>query len=369
LTQDDEFFKLFSMVIYDEIHAYCSDKRRRIFRKLLPVSIGMSATTNDRTDGFDVIYEKELAIDGIIQTHELKGWQKTSTKFKINVNIIYYNGPPSHTKLLKNDSTDDVSTSKMHTQFLEDKIRMQVIKQQIKQLYDKGHHIFIFADERNHVMSIKALLSDLINDDEIEVDLDDEIEIDLVDKYYKLYTDDIDFENDLLTYLTALEHQLDNILINIGPSIDSESDTQGIKKVDKEIGCFMGGLQDKQSRQMKKEARILITTYGFSSTGISLPKMTAILFATSRKAKMKQIIGRILREGGNNEHIEREIIDIVDSKTFLRRHLIDRLQAYDFYHAKIYRSKIKYEDFDSSVDSTVQHNKHDDNQYYTMDDF
>lgn len=80
-------------------------------------------------------------------------------------------------------------------------------------------------------------------------------------------------------------------------------------------------------------AKIVVATYSFAGTGVSYPHMTAAIWASPRKAKMRQIIARILRTGYSTE--QRIIYDIVDDRTCLRYQLRNRIEKYQSYDAKI----------------------------------
>ena len=94
---------------------------------------------------------------------------------------------------------------------------------------------------------------------------------------------------------------------------------------------------------LKENARMLLTTYGYAGTGISIDKMTAIVFLTPRRAQMKQIIPRILRRGGDLS-ITRRIIDIIDKRTPMQYQYGDRSIAYDFYGMQVVASKVQWMD-------------------------
>lgn len=85
-------------------------------------------------------------------------------------------------------------------------------------------------------------------------------------------------------------------------------------------GILMGGVQIEEVL----DKRIIFTTYGYSTEGVSITKMDALILATPRKSRIKQIVGRILRRDGDVSSI-RQIIDIVDHvpgvETYSRQHL------------------------------------------------
>lgn len=78
----------------------------------------------------------------------------------------------------------------------------------------------------------------------------------------------------------------------------------------------------------QKGAHIVLTTFAYGRRGISLPYITAIVFATPRRNKMNQIIGRILRRGSDHT-IMRKIIDIIDCNTMLANQFGDRRLFYE----------------------------------------
>jgi superfamily II DNA or RNA helicase len=83
----------------------------------------------------------------------------------------------------------------------------------------------------------------------------------------------------------------------------------------------------------EKGARIIIATFSYCGTGISIIRMSAIILASPRYSNMKQIIGRILRRGSDTS-IARDVIDIVDYRTCLAHQFRIRKNAYDYYNAK-----------------------------------
>jgi hypothetical protein len=157
----------------------------------------------------------------------------------------------------------------MHKQSASDPYRVRLAVGLIKELFDAGHNIYVFAEER-----------DMLGD---------------------------------------LERAL------------------GVTS----IGQFIGGMKDAEVKEVATR-QILLTTYGFASTGVSIDKQTAIVFYTPRRSNMKQILARILRRGGDTT-IVRQVIDIVDERTPLRHQLGSRMCAYDYYGMKTSRRKVHYE--------------------------
>jgi hypothetical protein len=291
LLQDKTFFSQYSLVIYDEVHSYCSERRREIFRKCSThICLGMSATTADRQDGFDPIAIRELAFDGIIHAETVPGFTYEDIQFTTCVNLINYYGPSEYTMSLTHPSTGKLFTPYMNKQFVEDPYRTALAIRELRRLYNwtgstlpdgsiQRHCIYVFCEERNPLKTI----------------------------YNALCT-------------------------TFGGDVSAP-----------ELGEFVGGISHTDISYMKENARILLTTYGYSGTGISIDKMTAILFLTPRRANMKQILARILRRGSDTS-ITREVVDIRDCCTPIKCQYTSRALAYDFYSMDIVRTRVDYTD-------------------------
>jgi len=78
------------------------------------------------------------------------------------------------------------------------------------------------------------------------------------------------------------------------------------------------------------EARVVLTTYGFSRRGVSLPQMTALIKATPRRHGGLQIDGRVTRRTADaaQREIRRIVIDICDTATGLKSQARTRALAY-----------------------------------------
>jgi superfamily II DNA or RNA helicase len=101
-----------------------------------------------------------------------------------------------------------------------------------------------------------------------------------------------------------------------------------------EIVKLLGGATSKDIEQAQGHGRIIMTTYQYSSVGISINKMNAMILATPRKSNMTQILGRIFRMSDDNS-AERIIIDIVDKKICLKSQYYSRKKEYDLMGATI----------------------------------
>lgn len=290
ITAPAEFIAGYDMLIMDEIHTYCSKERMKVFRRLRPAVLGMSATTEHRTDKMDPLVHREVAFapggvgsgtpGAILRAEEIPGFTYDDVHFDATVVLARYNGPPELTQTLRHESTDKMFMPYMHDQFLRDPARSELAVQYLRELYEwrgprgEQHTIYVFCEYRDPLRELQA-------------------------------------------QFTAA----------IGADVDAP-----------ELGEFIGGIADAEVQRIKDGARVILTTYGYSGTGVSIDRATAILFLTSRRANMQQILARILRRGGD-QSIRRRIIDIIDNRTPVRNQLTDRKLAYEFYGMEIEEAK------------------------------
>ncbi len=299
IMQPQDFFDQYSFIILDEVHSYCSDTRRKIFKLASSRAVlGMSATTEDRRDGFDVISHKELAFDGIIRAEDIDGFTYEDINFDCRAHIIRYIGPPSHTHNLTHESTGKVFTHYMHNQFASDPYRVRLAVDELIELYDWSldtpqgphrHFIYVFAEELGILATVMRSMCAVLTDRK---------------------------RDDIVREISAPEADLK---------------------------MFTGGLNSEQITDAVTHGRVLFSTYGYAGTGVSVTRATAIMFFTPRRANMKQILARILRRGSDTS-IPRIVKDIVDEKTALRCQVGDRKSAYEFYGFAVSERKVRYTD-------------------------
>lgn len=92
------------------------------------------------------------------------------------------------------------------------------------------------------------------------------------------------------------------------------------------ITKLVGG-QKEATNILAKCGQVIVVSFSFGSESISIPRKNTIVFYTSRKSKNNQKLGRILRLGGDSS-ICREIYDIVDVSTGLKKQFSERKKEY-----------------------------------------
>jgi len=338
LMQSVDFFKQYDFIIFDEIHEYCGETFKEIFWKTnRPAVLGLSATTEDHSKGFDTIYKTHLG--RMIYADRISGFKIDEVKFNSKVKVIQYHGPEQYTKNLKHESTDMLFIPYMMKQFASDPHRIKLIVNEAERMYkNPDNNIYIFANE---IESLKKIYEELkktdmakdmnIDTDIFNINLPDEHEIDNEDN-----EDEEDDNEDEEEYEKEEDKDKDK----------KEEDKEEDKKEDNynniednnktKINILTGkeGKDKEYIGHIRNNSRLVLTTYLYCGTGVSIDKMNAIIFAEPRMAKMKQIVARILRRSGNVD-LPREIVDIVDSNTKLKKQFAKRKEAYELYDMKI----------------------------------
>jgi len=291
LLRPKEFFDGFGLVVFDEVHEYCTDSFMNVFWKTaaVPCLFGMTATPDKE---FSNVFRYHLG--SVISAESIKGFEYPPNNFRCVCRQIEWYGPDSHSKNLTHENTGKIFTQYMHEQAIDDEARLRLAVSELQALYDwrgpdgQMHHIYVFAEQ----ISILRTLRDAFH-----------------------------------LHMIAAGRQ-DIAADMASPELGADAPIDDAK-----LAMFTGGIKKDALEKVAAESRVLFTTYGYGGTGISYTKMTAMMFETSRKANMLQILGRILRSG-SDESIPRVVVDIIDMRTALRWQIKHRQPAYDFYGFK-----------------------------------
>lgn len=269
-----------SLVIFDEVHMYCSEARSEIFwRTQARYMFGMSATTSDRRDGFDCIFQQHLA--PLIEAEKIEGFTYGENTFKVRVRALHYRA--ANPRNMIHEATGKVFAHYMYEQFAADMARNRMIIEQINDMIARNHNIFVFAEERAHIEKLASMYETIPGHA----------------KYILFYG-------------------------GIGDEVRAAA-----------LGTSAPPASSAQP------AHVIFATYSYSGTGISIVRMSGIILASPRYANMKQIIGRILRRG-SDPAIVREVVDILDKGTCLCSQWRMRKQAYDYYGAEYEKRIVDY---------------------------
>jgi hypothetical protein len=257
-------YEKYGLIIYDEVHMYCSSKFAAIFSTAHALCcLGLTATPFDRIDKFDPV--AHWALGKPILAENIEGWDPVDVVFSTEVTRVIFNGHEDFTRILTS-SAGIVSVPLMVNQIQDDHHRNTLIVAYAITLYRTGRNVFVFSDRREHLHTLAKIL------------IENRIEFD-------------------------------------APELDIG------------VAELMGGSTDNDIEAAKINGRIIMTTYQYSGTGVSINKMNSIILATPRKSNMKQILGRIYRLS-SDATVVRNIIDIVDNKTCLKAQYSARKKVY-----------------------------------------
>lgn len=136
---------------------------------------------------------------------------------------------------------------------------------------------------------------------------------------------------------------------NHGHVLKQMFDDMGIK-----VHFIHGKVKKDQRTEIRNEVKqsdnnIILASYGTFSTGINIPNLNNLIFASPSKGKIRnlQSIGRILRKSNDKKHAV--LIDIVDNlkkgrkENYALKHFADRAEIYsnEKFPFKIFNINIK----------------------------
>ena len=277
------FYNRFGFVICDECHIYANKFCMKALKIAhAPYMLGLSATPDEHSMGFDSLVWWELG--PVLNAANIQGYESSSEDFKATVHRIQYYGPAEYTKVLTSEITELTNTAGTINMICEDSIRNMVVVDCVKRGLDLGLFMFVFADRREYLETLRQLLRDTIK-----------VEGKIVDD-------------------------------------------------DKSFMRLVGGATAIDMETAEASSRVIFTTYPYMGTGRSIIKMNGLVLANPRKSKMKQYINRIFRLG-SDATVERRIWDICDMKLKLSNQWNTRKKYYDSKGYTIKSEKIKYNEY------------------------
>lgn len=260
------------LTIFDESQLYVASEFRKVFKRIHSrYTIGLSATPDIREDKLDVIHLSWIG--PILNAESIENFSKRQDVFQSTATCIHYSAPLEHVNYeVRADGM--INYQSIIETIVNDPYRNKLIINLILSYSQRLFNVFVFSDRRSHLEHIYQLLCDHLSS----------------------HNNDRSFQIEL-----------------------PESDLK--------FSILYGGSSEDQIQTANKVSNIVLTTFQYSSVGTSIEKMNCLLMATPRRTNMKQIINRIFRLGAN-QHIERQIIDIVDRKMPIHKQYPERLAAY-----------------------------------------
>jgi hypothetical protein len=372
----------FGLIIYDEIHKYCSDKFMSAFSFAQARSVlCMSATTKDRVDTFD-----EAAIQWFgprILAQDIPGFAAPPEQFCTHSVIVHYRGNPDCVQTVVSER-GAICVQEMIKRLTSDEAREQILINATLYLYHLGRNIFIFVEHRQMAQRLSDAIKSHLQPTEhaniiIEADIDkkeadiDKKEADIDKKEADTDKKEVDTDTDdiiidampeanpdaahILTNGAEANPDASHILTNdaeANPDAshiltnDAEANPDADANPD-DVHCLIGGAKEEDIDAAIANGRVIFTTYGYSSVGVSIPIMDTLIVATPRRRGFKQIIGRIHRLGGNAS-IPRLIIDMYDIASLFKQQIYVRKKEYiAAYNVITHKANANYQDVKLSV--------------------
>ncbi len=298
------FLDGYGLVVLDEAHEYHSPRNcQALWLSQTRRVLGLSATPSGLPSGLDRYVHVHLGPP--LLPRDIPGFDAAAVNFRGAVRAVEYAGHPDHCETVLTPA-GTMSAILTIGALIKDPHRMRLVAAEVERLVrrheDPGaaelglgprpaaaatpahpagetrrHGVFVFAELREALPALRAALCERLAAAEI-----------------------------------------------FAPELDAPPAPARVPAV----SVLRGGVsRSAVSDARRAGAHVVLTTYGFSRRGISLPDMTSAVFATPRRNGHTQIVGRVLRRG-SDESILREIVDIVDVRSGLRGQVADRRKVY-----------------------------------------
>lgn len=311
--KDEGFFDGYRLVIVDEAHEMHSPTKMDLLWLLQEAEhvLMMSATPEESTHGLDtVVYH--FAGAPIYAEKDIPDFDVSSVNFRGRVREINYHGHPDHCEIALTEA-GTINVMGTIGNILSDPHRLDLIVAETRQLYDL-----------HNTMSPEQLLEFGLGPRPEDVSCDEFPEGGI--RMHSIF-----IFAELRSYLTTLKEALLK---------DFKEDDIEIPELEESV-ILRGGASDEQCTNAK-HARIVLTTYGFSRRGVSLTNMSSLIEASPRRNGWRQILGRVIRRG-SDQSIIRMIIDIKDKKSPLGNQSTTRRKAYKLKKYPIYTTDYHYD--------------------------
>lgn len=152
-----EYYNQFGFIIYDECHIYSNKTALKCLKTAqTPYMLGLSATPDEHADKYDIAVW--WSIGPVLDASKIDGFMSTSDDFTAKIHRVMYYGPEEYTKNIVNSAIGTVSVSSTINMLCEDEIRNQVVINCIQEGLELGLYMFVFADRREYLTTLRNLL-------------------------------------------------------------------------------------------------------------------------------------------------------------------------------------------------------------------
>jgi hypothetical protein len=329
-----EFVEGFHSIILDEAHELHSvHNSRALWLAQAPLVLGLSATPLERPDGLDRYVTMHLGAP--VPLTAVPGCAVAAVRFRGEVRLVEYAGPvgapecetvvgaagamsavmtigrvlgdPARRRLV---AAEVLRLLRAHTDWPADELARAGLGPRPPEAATpalptggvRRHGVFIFAELREALPALRAELERVLGEPVLAPELD-------------------------------------------GIGLAGVASGAAPAAAAMPISILRGGVaRDAVSTARALKSHVVLTTYGFSRRGISLPDMTALVLASPRRHGSTQTLGRILRRG-SDESILRVVVDIVDVATGLKGQAAERKRAYAGKGWPVARVQVSHEEY------------------------
>jgi hypothetical protein len=322
------FMEGYGTTVLDEGHEYYSKHNSKVlWLAQTRAVLGLSATPNERPDGLDRYVHFHLG--PVIYPNKIPGFDTEAVNFRGEVRVIEYAGHPD---FCETATTPSGTMSAILTigNVITDPYRMRLV-----------------AAEAQRLLRLHETAS---ADELAELGLGPRPEEAATPKHPagEIRRHGVFVFAEHREYLPALRKELQKLLGEgavYAPELDTAPAAKRATAASARVSILRGGVARTEVKKARNAgAHVVLTTFGFSRRGISLPDMTCIVNATPRRNGTRQILGRITRRG-SDESIIRQVVDIVDVRTGLKGQISDRRKVYKAKDYPIQVASTSWEDY------------------------
>ena len=165
-AKDKDFYSQFALTIIDEVHENIS----KINKKVMWLSsgcrfvLGLSATPEDTKNGLLPFIEGHIG--KVVYSRDLPGYDILVKNFKVQVEICKYNGQEDYLCPVLNKG-GTVSFVNTLAKIISDPKRIELVIEKIKELYDTGNNILVFAEHRKYLDNLYEKLMSIYKKEDI----------------------------------------------------------------------------------------------------------------------------------------------------------------------------------------------------------
>ncbi len=374
--KDPSFMENFGTVILDEAHEYHSAQNSRaLWLAQTRVVLGLSATPEERPDGLDKYVH--LHLGPVLYPKDIPGFDVNAVSFKGAVRIVDWVGHPEHC-VTATTPAGTMSAVVTIGNIVRDPARVRLVAAEVARLFRlhetadaaelrrlglgprpadaatpkhpagevRRHGVFVFAELRDALPAIRDALHRIVGAENVLVPELDDTKAAPVDTpqcatgRQKPCAAGPAGRPDALHCIVGAE----NVLVpELDPCVPETKEAKAAPAIP--VSILRGGVKSTAVNDARAaRSHVVLTTYGFSRRGISLPDMTSVVLATPRRNGSTQVLGRILRRG-SDESIVRQVVDIVDTRTGLKGQVSDRRKVYKLKGYEITKASATWEEY------------------------